>query len=209
MKYAAHSFALLMLCCSAGAQAQLYKSVGPDGKVTYSDTPPPAAKGSRVQTKPLAGGGNAVDLPFELAEAARGNPVVLYTTKNCVPCDDGKKLLGERGVPFTEKTVNTGEDMAQFKKVSSDGQLPVLLIGRSKERGYEPSAWNTALSAAGYPESNKLPKTYRNPPPEAVAPVEKPPLTKDAPGANRTTENSTGATEAPPPTGNAPPGFRF
>ena len=29
-----------LLCCAALAHAQLYKSVGPDGRVTYSDAPP-------------------------------------------------------------------------------------------------------------------------------------------------------------------------
>jgi Domain of unknown function (DUF4124) len=37
-------FAVLLALIACGAQAQVYKIVGPDGKVTYSDKPPEAAK---------------------------------------------------------------------------------------------------------------------------------------------------------------------
>ena len=47
MKFAAPFFSLAILLLATSAQAQLYKSIGPDGKVTYSDTPP--ATGNVVQ----------------------------------------------------------------------------------------------------------------------------------------------------------------
>lgn len=212
MKYALPISALLILSYSASVHAQLYKSVGPEGKITYSDTPP--SRAARVETRAIgAGGPGASGLPYELAEAVKGNPVTLYTTGNCVPCDDGRKLLTERGIPFSEKTVNTDQDMAQFRNVGSDGQFPVLTIGRNKERGFENTAWNTALTAAGYPESGKLPKTYRNPPPEAAAPAQKPMLQADAKSkskyADPASHRLSNDTELPPAVGNVPPGFRF
>lgn len=198
---------LLLTLCATAAHAQLYKSVGPNGKVTYSDTPPASA--SKVETKALAiGDTNASDFPFEVAEAVKSHPVTLYTTRNCIPCDDGRKLLTERGVPFTEKTVNNNEDIAQFRKVSGDSNLPLLIIGRSKERGYDASAWNSALTSAGYPTSNKLPKTYRNPSAEAAAPTPKPAANAKQEGATQAPAKPA-ATELPPAIGNAPPGFRF
>lgn len=207
MKRMLQSCSLLLLLCAASAHAQLYKWVGADGKVTYSDTPPPKTA-SRVETRSLTiGGASAADFPFELAEAIKNSPVTLYTSRNCIPCDDGRKLLSGRGVPFNEKTVNSNEDIAQFKQAGGDGQLPLLTIGRMRERGFEPGAWNSALSAAGYPETSKLPKTYRNPQAEAAAPAPKP-ATASQEGSDRTV-SSPGATELPPAIGNAPPGFRF
>ena len=211
MKYALPISAFLILSCPASVHAQLYKSVGPDGKITYSDTPPKAA---RVETREIGESSPGISgLPYELASAARGNPVTLYTTKNCVPCDDGRKLLAERGIPFSEKTVNTNEDMTQFKNVSGDSQLPVLAVGRAKERGFENAAWNTALTAAGYPESNKLPKTYRNPPPEAAAPAEKSTAKAESQAGNlpgkQAIQSRSNDTALPPAVGNPPPGFRF
>jgi glutaredoxin len=199
---------LLFLLCAANAHAQLYKWVGPDGKVSYSDTPPPPSA-KHVETKSLgAGDVNTADFPYDLSEAAKGNPVTLYTSSNCAPCDEGRKLLSERGIPFSEKIVNSNEDIAQFKKVSSDGQLPVLTVGRNKERGFESEAWNTALTAAGYPQASKLPKNYRNPQAEALA--SKAAASKQAnPKASERSATTSSETELPPAGGNAPPGFRF
>jgi glutaredoxin len=210
MKYVLQTCSVLLLLCAATAHAQLYKWVGPDGKVTYSDTPPPKTA-SRVETKALGSGGiSTSDFPFELAEAVRNAPVTLYTSRNCIPCDDGRKLLSERGIPFSEKTISSNEDLAQFKQAGGEAQLPMLLVGRARERGFEPGAWNSALSAAGYPESNKLPKTYRNPPAEAAAPAPKPATARQESGeSGNKTVDKPGATALPPAIGNAPPGFRF
>ena len=202
--------AVLLMLCAASASAQLYKWVGPDGKVTYSDVPPPSSA-RQVETKSVTAGiVNAAGLPYELAEAVKANPVTLYTTGKCIPCDDGRRLLSERGIPFAEKTVNSNEDFAQLRKAGGKGQLPLLSVGRLKEEGFAAGVWNNVLTAAGYPESSKLPKSYRNSPAEAAAlPV--PPKTadaKDSANADRSTEPPR-ATELPPATGNAPPGFRF
>ena len=199
----------LLLMVAASAHAQLYKWVGPNGKVTYSDVPPPASA-SRVETKPVgAGNVNTGGLPYEVAEAAKNHPVTLYTARSCVPCDDGRKLLTARGIPFSEKTVNTAEDAARFRQMGEDGQVPVLFVGRSKQRGYEPGAWNGTLSAAGYPETNKLPKSYHNPPAEPAAPAPTAVAEKQQDDGTGRQASKPSATELPPAVGNAPPGFRF
>lgn len=207
MKRVLQGCSVLLLLCAAGANAQLYKWVGPDGKITYSDTPPPKTA-ARVETKSTASStADTTGLPYELAQAVRNHPVTLYTTNECFACDEGRNLLSARGIPFVEKTVTTNEDAVQYRQISGDSKLPLLTIGRSKERGFEPGAWNSALSAAGYPETSKLPKTYRNPPPTAAAPAPKPAAAKLA--ETPQTTPAPAATELPPAIGNAPPGFRF
>ena len=37
-------------------------------------------------------------------------------------------------------------------------------ICRDQQGGFETALWNSRLSAAGYPETSRLPKNYRNPP---------------------------------------------
>lgn len=202
--------AVMLAFCAAGAHAQLYKWVGPDGKVTYSDAPPPSSA-KQVETKNLSAGGvNTADLPFELAQAVKANPVTLYTTKDCPSCDEGKKHLTVRGIPFTEKTVNSREDLAQFQKAGGEGQrLPFLTVGRTKERGFEPGAWNSTLTAAGYPESNMLPKNYRAPQAEPAAPAPAPKAASAKDSATDKKIEQPRASELPPAIGKAPPGFRF
>lgn len=209
MKSSLQACAVLLLC-TASAHAQLYKWTGPDGKVTYGDTPPSSA--ARIEAKPVAP--NAPDtagLPYELAQAARNHPVTLYTTNDCGACDSGRSLLVARGVPFAEKTVTTNEDAAQLRQAGGDGKLPLLTIGRSRQTGFQAGTWNSALTTAGYPETSRLPKTYRNPPPVAAASV---PTPTPAPPKQSATEDRNiparpAATEPLPATGNAPPGFRF
>jgi len=198
---------LMLLICAGGVHAQLYKSVGPDGKVTYSDTPPSTA--SKVEIKTLAGNG-AIDvnnLPAEVANAVKSNPVVIYTTATCPACDEGRKLLNERGIPFSEKTVSSDtNEIDALKRAGGGKSLPFLLVGRNKQEGFEAGAWNSLLTTAAYPESNKLPKTYRNPQAQSAAPAQK------AASADTTSQTQTGSTNSgslPEPIGNAPPGFRF
>ena len=202
------SLALLLSLslCLASAHAQLYKWVGPDGKVNYTDVPPPPSA-SRVEQKAISGGGSGYgDLPYEVSEAVKANPVTLYTTANCSACDEARRMLNQRGIPFKEKTVTSNEDIAQLKQAGGTSQLPFLSIGRGKQTGFQAEAWGAALTAAAYPETSKLPKTYRSPAAEPAAP-------KPAAVAKRDQKNEPNAAapsgDVAPATGNAPPGFRF
>ncbi|OGB22208.1 MAG: glutaredoxin [Burkholderiales bacterium RIFCSPLOWO2_02_FULL_57_36] len=207
MKHAQKLSLLLILLCSAGAHAQqLYKWVGPDGKVTYSDVPPPPTIKQVEKKSASFGTAAASNLPFELAEAARSHPVTLYTSPQCAPCDSGRTLLNSRGIPFAEKTVTNNEDIAQLRQAGGDGQLPLLVIGRNKHKGFESVGWTASLTAAGYPETSKLPASYRNPAPEAAAP---PPKTAASQAASGAQAPVTSIEDLPPASGNAPPGFRF
>jgi glutaredoxin len=199
------SWLLFSLLISAGAQAQMYKWVAPDGKITYSDTPPPSSV-KKVEEKTLAGGADdAPALPFELAKAVKASPVTLYTTAKCDPCNAGRDMLHARGIPFTEKTVATSEEIAKFRQISGDQQLPLLTVGAQKQHGFQSNEWDAALSAAGYPETSKLPKDFRNPPPQAIVQKQKA-VEHAATGNGRGTD---AIEDAPPAAGNAPPGFRF
>ncbi len=201
------TLAIGFLLAAASAQAQLYKWVAPDGTVSYSDKPPPA-NAAKVERKSYGGSSPALDdLPFEVANAARGNPVTLYTGSNCAPCDFGRKLLTERGIPFSEKTVATNDDITQFNKVTGATQLPVLMVGRNKQMGFGADQWNSALTTAGYPTSNKLPKSYKNPSPEPLVASAAPATQADKPAAAPDSKPTPPAQQ--PANGSSPPGFHF
>lgn len=212
MRLTASFSVLALLLAASAAHAQLYKWIGPDGKVTYSDVPPPKTA-SRVEQKDIAGGaGGAADtagLPYELAQAARNHPVTLYAGDKCEPCDEGRSFLKQRGVPFAEKTVTNNEDIARLKQLTSETRLPVLTVGRNKQAGFDAGAWGPALSAAGYPETSMLPKTYRQPAAEAAAPKARVEQAAQRNQSAAAKAAATSAQSAPPAAGNAPPGFRF
>lgn len=197
---------LLSLLVAGNAHAQLYKWVGQDGKVTYSDTPPPSSA-KKVEEKNISSSAtaNASNLPFELANAIKAAPVTLYTTSKCSGCESGRALLNARGIPYTEKTVNNNDDIARLQQVGGDKQLPFLTVGRNKQAGFEADAWNSMLSSAAYPESSQLPATYRNPAAQPAAP-KKTVEAKPAPTSPTSSETSA---DRLPAAGNAPPGFQF
>lgn len=163
------------------AQAQtVYRVVGPDGKVTFSDKPPVASGQTTARGasgRPIEDGGAA--LPFELRQVAGKYPVTLYTSGNCAPCGSGRALLSSRGVPFTEKTIATGEDAEALQRISGGSSLPFLTIGGQQIRGYSDAEWTQFLDAAGYPKSSVLPVSYRGPAATPLVAVQKPaPLVK-------------------------------
>lgn len=158
------ALALAALACSAGAQA-VYRIVGPDGKVTFSDQPPPAGmKASPAAVMPLGGtaGGNA-SFPFELRQVVSRYPVTLYTGTDCAPCGSARAYLSSRGVPFTEKTVTTNDDIAALQRLSGGNALPFLTIGGQQVKGFSDTEWGEYLNAAGYPRTSQLPASYRQP----------------------------------------------
>ncbi|MNR83681.1 hypothetical protein D3C72_144630 [compost metagenome] len=195
---------LFGLLLTGHAHAQLYKWVGQDGKVTYSDTPPPSSA-KKVEEKTISATTVASNLPFELASAIKAAPVTLYTTSKCSGCDSGRALLNARGIPYTEKTVNTNEDLLRLQQAGGDKQLPFLTVGRSKQSGFEAEAWNSMLSAAAYPENSQLPATYRNPAAQPAAPKK----TVEAKPAPTNSTSSETSSDRLPAAGNAPPGFQF
>lgn len=154
-----------VLLTAGPVQAQtIYRVVGPDGRVTFSDKPPAAsdnASATGVGGKPLGAGGAA--LPFEVRQVANKYPVTLYTSTNCSPCGAGRALLSSRGIPFAEKTVNTSEDTEALQRISGESSLPFLTIGGQQIKGYADTEWTQFLNAAGYPQVSQLPANYRNP----------------------------------------------
>lgn len=198
---------LLTLACAI-TSAQVYKWKDERGVTHYSDTPPPSTV-KKVEIKQLDGSSGGVELPYALAEAVRSNPVTLYTTSKCPVCDDARRLLSERGIPFSEKTVATSEDMEKLKQAGSDGQLPLLLVGRARLVGFESNSWNEALTAANYPATRQLPANYRAPAAEPAAPPRPSEAELQAQRRAAAEKQEAERPKAPPPPKNAPPGFVF
>ncbi len=204
---------LLMLLTASVAQAQMYKWKDDKGVTHFTDTPPPATAKKAEMKNYNTGGTGGVELPPELAQVVRARPVVLYTSSICgVGCDKARTMLAARGIPYREKTVNTPEDSEALRKAGSDGQLPLLLIGRAKQIGFEQGAWDSALTEAGYPTVKSLPPGYSNPPPTSAAPA-KGPSAAEVARAKAEAERAAAAEEAArrerDTPKNAPPEFRF
>ena len=197
-----------LLMCMGSASAQLYKWVDAKGAVHYSDKAPPASVAKAAPLKSSAAPvPSTVGLPYELAEAARNHPVILYTGTQCGACEQGRNFLRTRGIPFSEKTVMTVDDDKRLRAAGSTGEIPFLLVGRSKSIGFETSAWAALLSDAGYPRTSMLPSGYQNPAATSAAPAPVQVASEEKPA--RRVRPPRPVPPPPPAEPTAPPGFRF
>lgn len=169
----------LLLALPALAQ---YKVVGPDGRVTYTDRPPADASARVTQigaraAAPAPAAGPA--LPAELQRLAERFPVTLFSTAACGPCDDGRNLLRQRGIPFTERTVASTDDILALERTVGGRTVPALTVGTQALRGFSAVDWGSYLDAAGYPRESRLPRGWA--PPPAAPLVARAPLPATAP----------------------------
>jgi glutaredoxin len=205
---------LAALLCAAGASAQVYKWKDAKGVTHFSDAPPPAAV-QQTEVKNYNNTSTGPALPYALAQAARKNPVTLYTVSACTPCDSARAFLQQRGIPYSEKTVSNADDQQKLKEVGDGLQVPLLVVGSRKLSGFEAGAWGQALDAAAYPAQSVLPRGYQFAQATPAAP-RKPPAQElaMAEAAERKAKEAAEAEErakfAPkPPAINGTPDFQF
>ncbi len=168
---------LALIALSAGLASpliqaqQVYRITGPDGKVTFSDQPPPSGSNAKVKEITLTASTNArlASLPLKLRQVAQKYPVILYTSENCQPCGQGRAMLSRRGIPFHEKTVTTAQDSEALERLGGETTLPFLTIGSQHIKGFSETEWVQYLNAAGYPATSTLPPSYRQPMPMPLA----------------------------------------
>ena len=188
---------------SAPVQAQatakpMYRIVGPDGQVTFTDRPPPSADTARVLTPLPAAAAPTANLPAELATAVNRFPVTLFMGATCTAaCVDARALLRERGIPHVVRTVTTPRDTAELQRLTGAALLPSLTVGRQPLPGFRRSEWVGYLDAAGYPATSRLPSGYRAPEPAPLSP-------EPAPAAS-----APEAPTLPQPIPSGPGGIRF
>lgn len=210
---------------SATAQAQgVYRSVGPDGKVTFSDRAPavPAAQAvpalqertatpDSVSAGASAGTGLA-GLPAALRQTATRFPVTLYTSSDCVPCASARSLLQARGVPYSERTVQSGEDIEALQRLSGSTSLPFATIGKQQLSGFADLEWKQYLDAAGYPKQSQLPANYQRPAAAPLVAVQRAGTQQNSSAQSRPEASAERPRAAPAPTvpaPNNPAGIRF
>ena len=206
--------ASVLLCLSASAvlAQPVYRIVGPDGKVTFSDRAPSA---STAASASVAGAGGSASnaagagLPFALQQVASRFPVTLYSGSDCAPCDSLRQLLVQRGVPFTERTVSSNADIAALQRLSGKAALPFGTIGSQQLEGFSNTEWTQFLDAAGYPKQSILPPSYRRPAATPLVAAQAPEPARAPQQANPETETPTPPRAAPAPAPSNPAGIRF
>jgi glutaredoxin len=153
---------ILLALSTASAAANMYRWVDKDGKVHYTDHPPAPGQAAQVEEKhSVTLGVPTASLPATVRQAMTDYPVTLFTQRSCGEyCQTGRDLLKQRGIPFTEKNVETDNDIAALRAlVGSDQKLsvPVIRVGSQVVEGFNSGRWNNLLDAAGYPKAPAKP----------------------------------------------------
>jgi glutaredoxin len=152
------ALAFFIAALAGPASAQVYRWTDEQGRVRYSDTPPPASAKDKKRFGPTAQE-RARSASKELAAAAEKFPLRLYSSPTCTdPCAQARAALNKRGVPFQEVQVWDDATNAELKRVSGGNEVPVLMVGeRAAVKGFEQAAFDRALDSAGYPKSGAVP----------------------------------------------------
>jgi glutaredoxin len=151
-----------VMCLPALAQGPaMYKSVGKDGHVTYSDYPPSGNKVEKVMTfeylprSQLPAGTTArLDkLGKEQAAAPAAAPaadgrVRIYTAVWCGYCRQAKAYLNSHGIAYDEYDIDTPSGLNAFAHENASGRgIPLLLVGNRSLRGFSELAYDYMLRA--------------------------------------------------------------
>jgi Domain of unknown function (DUF4124) len=189
------AFALLVLFAgTAGAQVQqqVYRYIDADGRVVYSDKPPPPtareAQAKRIGTNSI----ETSELSYAVQQAQERFPVILYTFACGVVCDTAEGVLNKRGVPHSVVDVSQGDGAERLKRLSGGLDAPTVQIGDQYATGFNEGKWQAMLNDAGYPKT----------PPPRTNPVGRPPVPTSAPSA--TSQSVTAPAADAPPKGTYP-----
>lgn len=122
---------LLALFLAWPASAGVYKWTDAQGRVQYSDSPPPAARATQLRLQTYTG-------PVEVSRAIGADSgVTIYTTEWCGVCQRAKAFFKQNGVPFREWDVEKTEYGAiKFKQLGGSG-VPVITVGAEKMMGFD------------------------------------------------------------------------
>jgi hypothetical protein len=192
----ASTLALLALFAAVAATAQtqqVYRYVDPEGRVVYSDKPPPP-NARDAQAKRI--GQNTIetsDLSYSEVMAQERFPVTLYTFGCGTVCDTASALLNKRGVPHTVVDVGQSDGADKLKRLTGGLDAPALQVGDQYSTGFNESRWQNLLDDAGYPKT----------PAPRTAPVGRAPAPPPEPAAATQTVTPP-QTATPPQTGGYP-----
>ncbi len=145
----------LDLTPNADAQT-VYKSVGPDGKVVYSDSPPVDGKNARklkfdnLPASPLPAPARA-SVEQQKRSMSTAVPattaVVLYSASWCGYCKAAKAWLGSRGIAYREIDIDTDSGRAYFAQAGGGNGIPLLVAGGQRVQGFSQAAYEALFPA--------------------------------------------------------------
>lgn len=138
-------FFLFFTLAGLEARADVYKVIGADGKVTYTDKEPqsPGAKSEKlnIQTYSGAPSVSALDNPV--------GKVTILSAQWCGVCTRAKAYMKSRNIAFEEWDVDKSDyARSKMNQLGAKG-VPVILVGNQKMVGFSEGALDAMLKKTG------------------------------------------------------------
>lgn len=151
---------LLAAAPVAMAGDAVYKSIGPDGKVTYSQAAPVDAKLERKMEFSHAPASalpasvlkfrqemeRSINAKYREATAPPTAALRLVTARWCGYCRQARAYLTAHAVPFQELDLETPAGMADYVRAGGKGGVPLLLGPNLRLQGYTQAYYDAALA---------------------------------------------------------------
>lgn len=144
-------FVITSTFTSIGVSAQsLYKSIGPDGKIVYSDRPP--TEGRLEKTLEFKNLPSNTLSPTQLEQLKRqksgqksvySDQPVIYTTNWCGYCKKAKAYLSSKGISYKEFDIETDSGMVAYAQAGGTGGVPLLVHRGQRVRGFSAQAYDS------------------------------------------------------------------
>ena len=151
------SLALMM----SAATDTVYKAVGPDGEMTYSDKPPPdRARTDTLEFRNLPSSplpAHVLRFREQLEKSAEGRigaarttpgeKPVLFTANWCGHCKRAKSHLAAAQISYVEYDIENVDGMRAFVTAGGSGGIPLLVAGDRRIQGYSAPAYDRLAAA--------------------------------------------------------------
>ena len=136
---------LAFALCAPPAQAEIYKVVGADGKVSYTDKnpQPTATQTEKLKVQPSSGAASAS------SPNASARKVTLLSAQWCGACQQAKAYMNSRNIAFVEWDIDQSDyARTKIKALGAKG-VPVILVGQQTMVGFSPEQLDAMLKNAG------------------------------------------------------------
>ena len=153
---------MLALAPAAILGETIYRSVGPDGKITYSQRPPADGKVDKtlvlqnLPSSPLPE--SALRYQAELIKsmnkrlADQAKPYrevpTLFMAQWCGYCKQAKSYLAEKGIAYREYDIDTPDGMRAFVEAGERRGIPVLLTNGQRVQGFSRQAYDVLFAGS-------------------------------------------------------------
>lgn len=154
---------LALLCvvalCAAAHAETLYKVIGPDGKITYTDRPPEDGKSKattmQIQSAPSTPLPDSVlkyqaelqkSMQNRLAAAkemgSMGTPV-LFSAAWCGYCTKAKSYLAAKKIGYREVDIDTEDGAKAYFEAGGKKGIPLLVAGSKRQQGFSEASYDS------------------------------------------------------------------